>query len=280
MTYLTEMEETTGLLTGELNKEKGCELKEQYHSAQPFPHIAIDDFLPVSLLDRCLMDFPSANKAEESFDRDQERLKRSFSPDRLPGPSRQLFYSFNSRPFIQVIENITGIKGLVPDPYFLGGGFHEIAQGGHLSVHADFNHHIPMNLERRINVLIYLNRNWKDAYGGQLELWDVAMTKCVKSYLPLFNRCVIFNTTSLSNHGNPQPVKHPDAVPRRSIALYYYTATWDNTKRTHTTQFRVRPASEDQPDREVRTRELLVDWMPPALYRQVARLRHLRSRGQ
>jgi hypothetical protein len=137
-----------------------------------------------------------------------------------------------------------------------------------------------MNLERRINVLIYLNRNWKDAYGSQLELWDVPMTKCVKSYLPLFNRCVIFNTTSLSNHGNPQPVQHPEAVPRRSIALYYYTATWDDTKRTHTTQFRVRPESADQPDREVRTRELLADWMPPVLYRGLVRFHRRRQQRQ
>lgn len=280
MTYLTVVEETTSLFDTELAKEKGLELRQQYLAAQPFPHIAIDDFLPTALLDRCLMDFPSASSAEETFDRAQERLKRSFSPDRLPSSSRQLFYSFNSRPFIQIIENITGIKGLIPDPYFLGGGFHEIAQGGHLSVHADFNHHIPMNLERRINVLIYLNRNWKDDYGSQLELWDVQMTQCVKSYLPLFNRCVIFNTTDLSNHGNPQPVRHPEAVPRRSIALYYYTATWDSTKRTQTTQFRVRPESEDEPDREVRVRELLADWIPPALYRVLVRFRRRHQRRQ
>jgi Rps23 Pro-64 3,4-dihydroxylase Tpa1-like proline 4-hydroxylase len=278
MTYLTEVEEKTGLWHSELVKEKGLELRQQYLAAQPFPHVAIDDFLPTALLDRCLMDFPSARSAEETFDRDQERLKRSFSPDRLPSSSRQLFYSFNSRPFIQIIENITGIKGLIPDPYFLGGGFHEISQGGHLSVHADFNHHIPMNLERRINVLIYLNRNWRDEYGSQLELWDVSMTQCIKSYLPLFNRCVIFNTTSLSNHGNPKPVQHPDGVPRRSIALYYYTATWDSTKRTQTTQFRVRPESEDQPDHEVRVRELLADWIPPALYRELVRFRRRRQR--
>lgn len=273
MPYLNEMEETTGLLHRQLTRDKGLELREQYLAAQPFPHIAIDDFLPAEVLNQCLSDFPDASTAEEAFDRGQEKLKRSFSPDQLPSTSRQLFYSFNSRPFIQILENITGIKGLIPDPYFLGGGFHEIAQGGHLSIHSDFNHHVPMNLERRINVLIYLNRDWHDDYGSQLELWDVQMTKCVKSYKPSFNRCVIFNTTSMSHHGNPRPVQHPKSVPRRSIALYYYTATWDVTKRTHTTQFRVRPKSEDRPDREVRIREFLADWTPPALYRELARLR-------
>jgi Rps23 Pro-64 3,4-dihydroxylase Tpa1-like proline 4-hydroxylase len=278
MTYLHEMDETTGLWDPEQTREKGSELLSRYLAAQPFAHIAIDDFLPAAILDRCLVEFPGATTAEESFDRDQERLKRSFSPDRLPCSSRQLFYSFNSRPFIRILENITGIKGLVPDPYFLGGGFHEIAEGGHLSVHSDFNHHVPMDLERRINVLIYLNRDWKDAYGGQLELWDAGMTQCVKTYLPLFNRCVIFNTTSASYHGNPQPIRHPDGIARRSIALYYYTATWNNAKRQHTTQFRVRPASQDRVDRRVLAKELLTDWVPPAIYRRLARVRHGRGR--
>src|SRR3954451_19085559 len=90
---------------------------------------------------------------------------------------------------------MTGIKGPIPDPYFLGGGLHEISEGGHLSMHADFNHHTPLNLERRINMLIYLNKDWKDEYGGQLELWDSEMTKKYHSIVPVFNRCVIFNST-------------------------------------------------------------------------------------
>jgi Rps23 Pro-64 3,4-dihydroxylase Tpa1-like proline 4-hydroxylase len=280
MPFLTEMDESTGLLDAERVKEKGLDLRASYLAALPFPHIAIDDFLPSALLDRCLAEFPVSTTAEESFDRRQERLKQSFSPDRLTESSRQLFYSFNSRPFIQVIENICGIRGLIPDPYYLGGGFHEILQGGHLSVHADFNHHVPMNLERRINVLIYLNKDWKEDYGSQLELWDTGMQRCVKSYVPSFNRCVIFNTTSHSNHGNPHPVAHPAGVPRRSVALYYYTATWDETKRTHTTQFRTRPGTSDHPDRKVRNRELLADWLPPALHRTLLRIRRHRKGKQ
>jgi hypothetical protein len=267
MPYLSDFDETTGLLDAASSKDKGCELRETYQAAEPFPHVAIDDFLPPHLLERCLAEFPDAATAVDSYNRSQERLKRSYSPDVLPPFSRQLFYSFNSRPFIQVVENITGIKGLLPDPFFLGGGFHEIAPGGHLSVHADFNHHVPLNVERRVNVLIYLNKDWQDAYGGQLELWDERMKTCLKSYVPTFNRCVLFNTTSHSNHGNPQVVNHPHGTPRRSIALYYYTATWDGTRRSHTTQFRVRPASGDEPDFQVRKQELLADWLPPVVNR-------------
>ena len=147
-----------------------------------------------------------------------------------------------------------------------------------MSVHADFNYHAPLNVERRINVLIYLNKDWKDEYGGQLELWDVDMKTRVKSIVPLFNRCVIFNTTSTSNHGNPEPVDHPDGRPRRSIALYYYTATWDGARRKHTTQFKVRPGStHDATDFKGKRLDLVADVIPPVLYRRLVRSSFRRS---
>jgi hypothetical protein len=93
------------------------------------------------------------------------------------------------------------------------------------------------------------------------------MKNCVVKLAPVFNRCVIFNTTSESWHGNPDPVNHPDGRPRRSIALYYYTSTWSDTKRDHTTQFKVRPGTEDKPDWKVGVNEAIADILPPVLYR-------------
>jgi hypothetical protein len=273
MTFLTEMDASSGLISREIVREKGRELSASYAAAQPFPYVAIDNFLPEPVLERCLAEFPGREMNELEFNRDQERYKAQFNPDILAPWNRNLFYAFNSRPFLRVLENITGIKGLIPDPYFSGGGFHEILQGGHLSVHADFNHHKPMNLERRINVLIYLNHDWKDEYGGQLELWDDAMAKRVVSVVPEFNRCVIFNTTSNSNHGNPNPINHPNKIPRRSIALYYYTATWDGTKREHSTQFRARNASTDKVDWQVKLGEISDDVFPPILVRNYRRVK-------
>ena len=146
---------------------------------------------------------------------------------------------------------------------------HEISQGGHLSIHADFNHHKPMNLERRINLLIYLNKDWKPEYGGQLELWDKSMKHKVVDVVPSFNKCVIFNTNSDSFHGNPGVINHPQSIPRKSIALYYYTSTWGAAKRDHTTQFKVRAGSKDAIDWKVKYRELLQDVLPPVLHRTI-----------
>jgi hypothetical protein len=271
--YLSEMDADTGFVEAGAVRDKGVELAQAHASAQPFPHTVIDDFLPPKLLEACLAAFPALCDAAAAFDRDQERFKRQFNPDELAPQLRGLFYSFNSAPFIRVLENITGIKGLIPDPFYLGAGFHETAEGGHLSVHADFNHHKPMNLERRINVLIYLNKDWKEDFGGQLELWNEQMTEKVKSVTPDFNRCVIFNTTSTSYHGHPQKVRHPHGAARRSIALYYYTATWDGTRREHTTQFKVRPDASEKTDWRVKARELAADFTPPVLARSLRRFK-------
>lgn len=267
MTFLSPMDPQTGLVDRAAAHKLGLEHREAYNQAEPFPHIVIDDFLPPEIIESCLEHFYYGDAEAASYSRDQERLKREFRPDAMHPKLRNLFYSFNSLPFIKVLENITGIDGLIPDPYFRGAGFHEISNGGHLSVHADFNHHVSMNLERRINLLIYLNADWKPEYGGQLELWDNDMVRCRHSIVPLLNRAVMFNTTSFSNHGNPNPVNHPQGISRKSIALYYYTATWDDSKRAHTTQFRARPKTEDKIDWLVKRRELVNDLTPPVIMR-------------
>ncbi len=96
-------------------------------------------------------------------------------------------------------------------------------RGGFLKVHADFNWHPKLKLDRRLNVLIYLNRDWKDEYGGALELWDRSMTGPEKSVLPVFNRTVVFSTTDFSYHGHPHPLACPEATTRKSVSLYYYS---------------------------------------------------------
>jgi len=269
MAYLPISTEPPFVIDREAIEEKGKELQAAHIGADPFPHTVIDDFLPMDVVRYCQENFPGALGAQGAeFDRDQERFKRSFQPDELDNPVlRNMFYHFNSLPFIRMVERITGIKGLIPDPYFMGGGFHETRTGGHLSMHADFNHHKPLGLERRVNVLMYLNEEWQDGYGGELELWEGKMKECRQRVVPLAGRCVMFNTTGDSWHGHPDPVAHPKDTPRRSIALYYYTATWEDDNVAKTTQFKARPDTEDRVDWKVRTTETLQEVLPPVLMR-------------
>lgn len=250
-------------------KAAGKDASEAYRSRQPYPHGGFDDFLPPEILERVREELQQLPEAETSFDRPQEKLKTSYIPERLPQYTRQLFYALNSRPFIQFLENLTGIKGLIPDPYFAGGGVHVVATGGHLDIHADFNHNEILNLERRLNVLIYLNPDWKEEYGGSFEIWNTDMTEKVSSFVPQFNRMVCFNTGSDTWHGNPSTVNHPEGVPRMSLALYYYTATWGPSRKSHGTLFKPRPGTVDQADKETRRYERLRDVLPPVVFRRV-----------
>ena len=150
-----------------------------------------------------------------------EYLKRQSDPNVGNRPIKELFIFFNSPPFLGFLENLTGINGLIPYSYFFGGGFQEISNSGKLGIHADFRIHEKLKLQRRINVLIYLNKSWSTQYGGNLEIWEKSMKNLCISVQPIFNRCVIFNTESNSFHGHPEPLKTPKNVARKSIALYY-----------------------------------------------------------
>ena len=204
----------------------GDSLMDGYAFAEPFSHIVIDDFLPEQLADQLLAHFPQDKKTHDKiYEKGYGGLhKRQIFPYDCDEFVRNTFGFFNSAAMLQFLEGLTNIKGLLPDPYFAGGGFHEISAGGLLGIHADFRVNEGLQLVRRINVLIYLNKNWKDAYGGKLELWDENMQAKVKEVAPIFNRCVIFNTDADSFHGHPDPLTTPDGITRKSIALYYYTA--------------------------------------------------------
>ena len=258
-------------------RSAGEALADQYRTNQPFPHIVIDDFIDPHVLDRVLKEFDShRSDTSQTFDRPQERFKTQFSPAESASPFvRTFFAELNSANFLSFLEAMTGIKGLLPDPYFVGGGFHETRRGGKLDVHADFNIHGRLNLVRRLNLLIYLNKDWDPSYRGELELWNKSMTKREVSVAPVFNRAVIFSTDRDSMHGHPDPLTCPEDRARQSVALYYYTSPEEGIAALahRTTVFRARPGTGDKTDWQVRRDHFLGDWLPPIVNRSWRRAR-------
>lgn len=203
-----------------------------YAEATPFKHIVIDDFLPENYAASVLRNFPDPS-SEIWFD---WRVRETIHQSRKQGVGhasrmaklspyiQNVLQAFNSYPFLNFLEKLTGIQKILPDPYFYGGGLHQILSGGKLAIHTDFNDHYRLNLYRCINVLFYLNKDWKKEYNGNLELWAKDLERCEKSVMPIYNRLVIFNTNKKSFHGHPLPLNTPDGITRKSLALYYYTA--------------------------------------------------------
>jgi len=204
----------------------------RYQEADPYPHIVIDNFLRPEMVAALLPPFPQAvvkpGQEDRSADTDDgvpaQFRKRWVSRENAVNLAiRRIYWELNSGSFIRLLEAMTGIKNLLPDPYLQGGGVHQTLPGGFLRVHADFNKHRELGLDRRLNLLIYFNPGWLEEYGGNLELWSADMRECRQTIAPLAGRCVIFSTTSTSFHGHPHPLACPEGETRKSLALYYYT---------------------------------------------------------
>lgn len=199
-------------------------LQPDYVRAEPFPHISIDGLFADAELEAILAEFPRPEDIDwAAFDNAQEK-KLGYRHGSALGARITAFMQAMSSPLVLAfLEELTGIDGLIPDPYFGGGGPHQILPGGFLKIHADFNWHPKLRLDRRLNVLVYLNQDWREEYGGHLELWDGGMTGAVRRIAPLFNRTVVFSTTDQSYHGHPTPLSCPPGRSRKSVSFYYYT---------------------------------------------------------
>jgi Rps23 Pro-64 3,4-dihydroxylase Tpa1-like proline 4-hydroxylase len=202
-------------------ERNASDLRREFEAAEPFPHLVVDDLLRLS---------PSAASAfpdiswpwwNELPSRYQQNKRTCQDLDLIPEPFRALIRELNEPRFLRVLEQITGIEQLLPDPYLTGGGLHLSGPGGILSPHADFHYYRSLNLYRRINVLVYLNDGWSLDDGGCLSLYDT-QHRVVKTVVPDWGRVVIFRTDYQSVHGFPVPVA--EGKWRRSVALYYYTA--------------------------------------------------------
>lgn len=201
--------------------------KAEYLNNPPFPNIYFDDFFNPEFLRLVLSEFPSLNEKGDGniyYKNPNEKKLATKGEGKFGEHTKRLTHFMNSQPFLEFLQELTGIEEtLIPDPYFEGGGFHEIKRDGYLKIHVDFHKHRTMGLDRRLNLLIYLNEDWDESYGGHFELWKRDMSECAAAIAPLFNRLAMFSTTGDSWHGHPNPLNCPPERSRRSLALYYYS---------------------------------------------------------
>ena len=240
--------------------------REQFADGAPFPHVVIDNLFDPTILDAVVAEFPKPQDRTDWIRAKRDTsVKLAMPHDWKLGPATRLFLNqLNCSAFVQFLERLTGIEGLIPDPHFEGGGIHQIERGGYLKVHADFNVHERLRLDRRLNAIVYLNRGWQEEWGGHLELWDRSMSIAVQKIAPEFNRLVVFATIDWGFHGHPDPLQTPEGVTRRSLATYYYSSGRpdDELAAAHNSLYQRRPGE-----------RLLRDWIPPAVVDIVKRLR-------
>lgn len=209
--------------------QRGADLAAAYRAGKPYPHLVCRDLFAKDLLEAVREECEAVKADAEITDtistNNRQQIKNETSDvDLLGGTTRHLLGQLNSAAFCDFLENLTGIHGLISDPHYHLAGLHETPRGGHGSIHSDFAYYARLDLYHRLNVLIYLNADWPESYGGQLELWSADHKKAETVIQPTFGTVVIFETGPKTYHGLPTPIGGPPGTVRRSIATYYYTA--------------------------------------------------------
>lgn len=213
-----------------------------FAEAQPFPHIVLDDVLTPEAFTSAAAAFPAI---DDDFWRGYLHVNETkycnVHADTWADSLQTVARELTSPEFVSYLERLTGIDDLLADWSMDGGGLHMTKRGGHLNIHADFStHHAHQNWARRVNILLYLNEEWREEWGGHLELWDKEMTACQGRVTPAGNRMLVFNTSLESFHGHPDGLNCPESEARRSMALYYFTEESEAPER-HSTNYRARP---------------------------------------
>jgi Rps23 Pro-64 3,4-dihydroxylase Tpa1-like proline 4-hydroxylase len=216
-----------------------ADLAPLFADSLPFPHVVIDKLFPAETYAAISKAFPAPDsdiwkQPENAHTHNKRVTKRGpFDIKELlyDDQQRQIIREFNGAGFLHFLGLISGIHQLVPDPYLAEAGFHCSGNNGHLDIHADFSHHDRLDLERRINLIYFVNDEWQPGWGGELSLYDEALAP-IATIHPAGNRAVVFQTGPTAYHGHPDPMRLPAGIWRRSIAMYYYTVPRPNRERS------------------------------------------------
>jgi len=195
--------------------------RERFQTASPWPHLVLDD-----LIDPAMIAAAEQEELEPSLhmavDRSYRKIKAE-SPAPNGPTATAILESIGGTDFLAFLEELTGVSGLLPDPTHYWAGLHVNPPGAFQAIHRDFRVHPITGLFHRVNILIYLNSDWKSEYGGELELWKPDKSACERQVAPVAGKSVIFEAGPGAIHGIPEPIRCPAGRARLSLAAIYYT---------------------------------------------------------
>ena len=239
----------------------------------PFPTWSWTISSTRAVLDRVAAEFPGKGGRDWlSYDTASEIKQTSRGALDLPAFSQAFLWQMCAPPMMRVLREITGHADLCVDPLFHGGGMHESFRGGWLNMHADWTQHPVLPLTRRLNLIVYLNRDWDPAWGGALELKNPGDDGVVAKVEPFFNRAVIFPTTAETLHGFPDPMTCPADRSRKSVSWFYWSPDPDAIKQGA-------PITFLPGNRQTKMRTLLRSFIPPVAFTARDSLKSLLGAG-
>lgn len=255
-------------------------LREEYLAAHPWPHVVVQDLFPADLLAEVAAELESVDRSRMTTSQTSRHGKRETSDRALLGPaSRTLQDLLDGPEVLELVQQVTGVPGLRPDPEHYAAGVHETPVGGRTMVHTDFAVHPVSGLHHRVNVLVYLNPVWEPAWGGQLELWPADMSALGRRIEPTAGTVVVFETHGQTLHGLPEAVACPPGTSRLSMAAYYYSTEPAAPSRRRLGTYVPRPGDPRTVGLPL-PRDLFRRYVPAAVQRRVWALLRPSGRGR
>lgn len=205
-------------------------LKAKYIQALPFEHIKLDNFLKDEYAEEIYKGFPTDFENWHKYYNPIEVKYANDDIDNMNESIKKLFYLLSTNQLIDVFSELTGIEDLEYDPYLHGAGLHSHPRYGRLNMHLDYEKHIILkNKQRRINIILFMSKDWKEEWNGDNQLWSSDMKECVVKTYPRFNSAIIFKTDEITWHGLPEKIMCPEGVFRKSFAYYYISPLISNS---------------------------------------------------
>lgn len=229
------------------------ELGKSFIGADPFPHVVLDNFFSAETLAGMAAEYPLGDHlTTEGWFRYWNPMEKKFAFNKFEKKpfTKSVIDCLQSDAFVALMKKVSGIMDLESDPHLHGAGLHFHPTGGKLDMHLDYSVHPVSGLERRLNLIVYLNPAWKAEWGGALEFWDAAFTGCRAAPACLYNRAVLFQTSDISYHGIPKPISCPEGEGRQSLAIYYLAPLREGAAQRLKAQYRPLPGQPVRPKHE------------------------------
>jgi Rps23 Pro-64 3,4-dihydroxylase Tpa1-like proline 4-hydroxylase len=214
-------------------------LHEKFKNGQPYEHVVVPNFFSTEMANNLYAMFPEPLDIAYDWKHYDNPIEQKYTLNKFEKTSifTRLFEYLQSSEVVELFKRVTGIENLEADPYLHGAGLHAYPTNGKLDVHLDYGIHPFSQKERRCNLIVYMNRNWRNAYGGHLQLWDANMKNCKEIIAPDWNTAILFRTSDISFHGIPSPIECPDGMYRKSIAIYYVSDARSNIPHRYKAEF-------------------------------------------
>lgn len=214
------------------------ELKNQYINSKPLPHFIIDDFLPKDIFDLICTEI-------KNFPQDKWIVKnlknsgiRKETRDFTSSPALQeTMIHLTSHSFVSWLNKITDCDQIIPDIHHLGAGLSAAPSGSFLGLHTDFNWNDTLKLNRKFNLIFYVNEKWEDSWNGELEFWDREKTECLHAIKPVPNRLLFWEYEQELIHGFSKPLNCPSGIERQNLMTVYYISNASPTSQPHKSEF-------------------------------------------